>query len=114
MTREARSMVRFLMTTAAGAAMLLAASAAGAGEGGAAKRDSAADRALAPAIVQLETRAGRVTVYGGELGRYYTIVSKDGRVVAERISADELAANHPDVAATVDRGVAVQMADLPQ
>ena len=112
MSREARSMMRLLLSTAAGAAVLLSASAAGAGE--TSRRDPALDRMLAPAIVQLETRAGRVTVYGGELGRYYTIVTRDGRVLAERISADELAANHPDVATTVDRGLAVQMADLPQ
>ena len=78
------------------------------------KRDPAMDRLTAPAIVQLETRAGRVTIYAGELGRYYTIVNKEGRVAAERISGEELAANHPDVSATVDRGMAVQMADLPQ
>ena len=78
------------------------------------KRDPATDRLTAPAIVQLETRAGRVTIYAGALGRYYTIVTKDGRVAAERISGEELAANHPDVAATVDRGMAVQMVDLPQ
>lgn len=120
MKRDLISILRLAISTGVGAALLLTASAAGAaGDGaaigtGATKRDSTADRQLAPAIVSLETRAGHVTIFAGELGRYYTIVAKDGRVVAERVSADELAANHPEVSAMVDHGFAVQMADLPQ
>ena len=115
MRRDVRSILRLAISTGTAAALLLAASAAGAAgdEATTAKRDPAVDRQLAPAIVSLETRAGHVTIFAGELGRYYTIVTKDGRVVAERVSADELAANHPDVSAMVDHGFAVQMADLP-
>lgn len=115
MRREVTSMLRRTISMGAGAALLLTVSVAGAADDStmAAKRDPAVDRQLAPAIVSLETRAGHVTIFAGELGRYYTIVAKDGRVVAERVSADELAADHPDVSAMVDHGFAVQMADLP-
>ena len=117
MRRNVRSRVPLAAVAAVSVAMGLAAPAASAAAGGsteAAKRDPALDRQLAPAIVSLETRAGHVTIFAGELGRYYTVVAKDGRVVAERVSAAELAANHPEVSAVIDHGFAVQMADLPQ
>ncbi len=115
MVRKQRSNGRRTMGAVVAVAVALGVTAASAQPGStSSRRDPAMDRLTAPAIVQLDTRAGRVTIYAGELGRYYTIVSKDGRVAAERISGEELAANHPDVAATVDRGLAIQMADLPQ
>ncbi len=114
MVRDARFRSGSVTCALVVAAGLVIAAAAHAQQSGRASGDPAKDRLAAPAIVTLETRAGRVTIYAGELGRYYSIVTKDGRVVAERISGDELTASHPDVAATVDRGMAVQMADLPQ
>ena len=91
------SVQRVLASSAAAVALLLGPQPATAGNDAQqpAKRDPAVDRAAARAIVHLDTRSGRITVFAGELGRYFSIVGTDGQVVAERISADELAASHP-------------------
>ncbi len=58
------------------------------------------------ALGHLETRDRVITIWAGDAARY-TVRTKDGRTLAERISRQELAAKFPELRRVVDGSYAI-------
>ncbi len=58
------------------------------------------------ALGHLETRDRVITIWAGDTARY-TVRTKDGRTLAERISRQELAAKFPELRRAVDGSYAM-------
>jgi len=56
------------------------------------------------ALFGLETRDHQVFLHSTESGRRYTVKTKDGRVLADRIDADQLGRDYPELLETIERG----------
>ena len=59
-----------------------------------------------PIIGHLEKREILVTILSGQRETYYTIKDKDGRLIAAKISEDELKDRHPDLYKEINSGIA--------
>ena len=57
------------------------------------------------ALFGIETRDHQVFFHSSESGRRYTVKTKDGRVLADRIDATQLGRDYPDLLETIERGV---------
>src|SRR6185503_7483709 len=61
------------------------------------------DRVSDPRIGYLDTRDHRITLHGSGV---YTIATKDGRVLAERVTLDQLQASNPQLHGILKQAVA--------
>jgi len=59
-----------------------------------------------PVIVHLEKRNEVVTIISGHEGLLYTVRTKDGRVLGQNLSEQELQANLPDIYNSLKRSYA--------
>jgi hypothetical protein len=57
------------------------------------------------ALFGIETRDHQVFLHSTESGRRYTVKSKDGRVLADRIDATALGRDYPGLLESLERGV---------
>jgi hypothetical protein len=71
--------------------------------GSSARSFSGGDSSLA--LFGLETRDHLVFLHSTESGRRYTVKTKDGRVLADRIDVEQLGRDYPDLLETIEGGV---------
>jgi hypothetical protein len=57
------------------------------------------------ALFGMETRDHQVFFHSTESGRRYTVKTKDGRVLADRIDAEQLGRDYPDLLEMIEGGV---------
>ena len=57
------------------------------------------------ALFGIETRDHQVFFHSSESGRRYTVKTKDGRVLADRIDAAQLGRDYPDLLDVIESGV---------